>query len=52
MITMAIPLSLVMYFLFTPPGGQVQTGENPTWVIAYFMIIICVFDTIITRKKK
>ncbi len=48
MVTMAIPLSLVMYFLFTPPGGQVQTGENPAWAIAYFMIIICVFDTIYT----
>jgi len=46
MVTMAIPLSLIMYFLFTPPGGEV-TG-NPAWAVAYFLIIICLFDTFYT----
>ncbi|MFO7835534.1 MAG: MFS transporter [Candidatus Thorarchaeota archaeon] len=38
----AIPLSLLMYFMWTPPVG------STVWSFAYFLIAICLFDGIYT----
>ncbi|MHA1154683.1 MAG: MFS transporter [Candidatus Heimdallarchaeota archaeon] len=47
MIVAALPLALVMFLLFTPPGGQVVGGYN-IWTIVYMLFIMCVFDTVYT----
>ncbi len=41
-IAMLIPLPAVMFFLFTPPTG------NSTLSAIYFLIVICLFDTVYT----
>lgn len=38
----SIPLSLLMFFMWTPPTG------NVIWSFAYFLIAICLFDGIYT----
>jgi GPH family glycoside/pentoside/hexuronide:cation symporter len=45
MIAAWIPLSLIMFFLFTPFATY---DQNPVWVSIYFFVIICLFDTIYT----
>ena len=47
MIAMALPLAVVMFLLFTPPGGQVAAGYN-IWTILYMLFIMCLFDTVYT----
>ena len=47
MIAAAVPLALVMFLLFTPPGGQVVGGYN-IWTIIYMLFIMCLFDTVYT----
>ena len=47
MILSAVPLALVMFLLFTPPGGQVTGGYN-IWTIIYMLFIMCLFDTVYT----
>ncbi|NHJ41480.1 MAG: MFS transporter [Asgard group archaeon] len=46
MIVSALPLALIMFFLFTPPNNY-QLGGGP-WIVVYFLFIICLFDTIYT----
>jgi GPH family glycoside/pentoside/hexuronide:cation symporter len=46
MIVSALPLALIMFFLFTPPNNF-QLGGGP-WTVVYFLFIICLFDTIYT----
>ncbi len=45
MIAAWVPLSIIMFFLFTPFTTYAQ---NPVWVSIYFFVIICLFDTIYT----
>jgi len=45
MIAAWVPLSMIMFFLFTP---FVPPGTNSVWVSIYFFFIICIFDTIYT----
>ncbi len=45
MIAAWVPLSLIMFFLFTPFA---TFDQNPVWVSIYFFVIICLFDTIYT----
>lgn len=45
MIVAWVPLSLIMFFLFTPFATY---ETHPIWVSIYFFIIICIFDTIYT----
>lgn len=45
MIAAWVPLSLIMFFLFTPFATY---ADNPVWVSIYFFVIICLFDTIYT----
>ena len=45
MIAAWIPLSMIMYFLFTP---FVAPNTHSVWVAIYFFFIICLFDTIYT----
>lgn len=45
MIVAWIPLSLIMFFLFTPFSTY---ADHPVWVSIYFFVIICLFDTIYT----
>ena len=45
MVVMWIPLSLIMFFLFTPFATY---AEAPVWTVIYFFIILCLFDTIYT----
>ncbi|MCG3226632.1 MAG: MFS transporter [Candidatus Heimdallarchaeota archaeon] len=45
MIVAWIPLSLIMFFLFTPFS---TANTHPVWVAVYFFLIICIFDTIYT----
>ncbi|MHA2358384.1 MAG: MFS transporter [Candidatus Heimdallarchaeaceae archaeon] len=45
MIVAWIPLSLIMFFLFTPFSTY---EHHPIWVVIYFFLIICIFDTIYT----
>ncbi len=45
MVAMWIPLSLIMFFLFTPFATY---AEAPVWTVIYFFLIICLFDTIYT----
>ena len=47
MIVSAVPLAIVMFLLFTPPGGQVSGGYN-FWTIIYMLFIMCLFDTVYT----
>lgn len=47
MIVSALPLALVMFLLFTPPGGQVVGGYS-IWTIVYMLFIMCLFDTFYT----
>jgi len=47
MIVAALPLALVMFLLFTSPGGQVVGGYN-IWTIIYMLFIMCLFDTFYT----
>ncbi len=47
MIVATLPLALVMFLLFTPPGGQVVGGYN-IWTIIYMLFIMCLFDTVYT----
>lgn len=46
MIVAAIPLALIMFFLFTPPNNY-ESGSG-AWIVVYFLFIICLFDTIYT----
>jgi GPH family glycoside/pentoside/hexuronide:cation symporter len=45
MVAMWIPLSLIMFFLFTPFATY---ATAPVWTVIYFFLIICLFDTIYT----
>lgn len=45
MVVMWIPLTLIMFFLFTPFATY---AEAPVWTVIYFFLIICLFDTIYT----
>ncbi len=45
MIAAWVPLSLIMFFLFTPFATY---DQNPVWVSIYFFVIICLFDTVYT----
>ena len=45
MIAAWVPLSLVMFFLFTP---FTTFDQHPWWVSIYFFLIICLFDTVYT----
>ncbi len=45
MIAAWVPLSLIMFFLFTPFS---TAAIHPVWVSVYFFLIICLFDTIYT----
>ena len=45
MIAAWVPLSLIMFFLFTPLASY---ESNPVWSSAYFFVVICLFDTIYT----
>ena len=47
MIVTALPLAIVMFLLFTPPGGQISGGFS-IWTIIYLLFIMCLFDTIYT----
>ncbi|MCP4761079.1 MAG: MFS transporter, partial [archaeon] len=44
-IAMVIPLSLIMFFLFTPPlGDDILTA-------AYMLLVMCIFDTVYTASS-
>ena len=45
MIAAWVPLSMIMYFLFTP---FVAPDTHKVWVAIYFFFIICIFDTVYT----
>ncbi len=47
MIVAAVPLAIVMFLLFTPPGGQVA-GGYAIGTIIYMLFIMCLFDTVYT----
>ncbi len=47
MIAMALPLALVMFLLFTSPGGQISGGFKLSTMI-YMLFIMCLFDTVYT----
>ncbi len=47
MIVAALPLAIVMFLLFTPPGGQVA-GGYAIGTIIYMLFIMCLFDTVYT----
>jgi GPH family glycoside/pentoside/hexuronide:cation symporter len=47
MIASMIPLALVMFLLFTPPGVS-QFGDTNAWTVIYMLFVMCLFDTVYT----
>ncbi|NHJ32967.1 MAG: MFS transporter, partial [Asgard group archaeon] len=47
MIAAALPLALVMFLLFTPPGVS-SFGDTGVGTIIYMLFIMCLFDTVYT----
>jgi len=45
MVAMWLPLAAVMFFLFTP---FTTFAQHPVWVVIYFFVVICLFDTVYT----